>query len=110
MRFYAALFEWTFTAWGADYWLIVTGPDSEPGINGGLLKRRGPGPQDGHPVNAFPCTIAVPRLDEYLGRVEQNGGRIAVPKMAVQGVGWLAYAKDTEGNIFGLMQNDEEAR
>ncbi len=21
------------------------------------------------------------------------------------GIGWLAYAKDTEGNIFGVMQN-----
>jgi hypothetical protein len=110
MRFYTAAFAWTFTAWGGDYWLITTGPDSEPGINGGLLKRRGRGPQDGQPVNAFPCTIAVPDLDEYLARVEQNGGRSAVPKMAVTGVGWLAYAKDTEGNIFGLMQSDSNAR
>jgi len=26
--------------------------------------------------------------------------------MAVPHVGWLAYAKDTEGNIFGVMQSD----
>jgi hypothetical protein len=29
--------------------------------------------------------------------------------MAITGVGWLAYAKDTEGNIFGMMQNDPAA-
>ena len=29
-----------------DYWVIVRGPDSEPGINRGLLARRGPAPPD----------------------------------------------------------------
>lgn len=32
-----------------------------------------------------------------------------VPKTAAPGVGWLAYCKDTEGNIFGLMENDPSA-
>jgi predicted enzyme related to lactoylglutathione lyase len=34
---------------------------------------------------------------------------VAVPKMAIPGVGWLAYCTDTEGNVFGLMQNDPNA-
>jgi predicted enzyme related to lactoylglutathione lyase len=29
--------------------------------------------------------------------------------MPIPGVGWLAYCKDTEGNIFGLMQADPKA-
>jgi predicted enzyme related to lactoylglutathione lyase len=29
--------------------------------------------------------------------------------MAIPGVGWLAYCKDTEGNIFGMMQSDKNA-
>jgi hypothetical protein len=33
----------------------------------------------------------------------------AVPKMPVPGVGWLAYAKDPDGNIFGMMQTDASA-
>ena len=33
-----------------------------------------------------------------------------VPKMAIPGVGWLAYASDTEGNIFGMMQADAAAK
>jgi len=33
-----------------------------------------------------------------------------VPKMPIPGVGWLAYAKDTEGNIFGIMQPDANAK
>ena len=30
-------------------------------------------------------------------------------RIHAQYVGWLAYAKDTEGNIFGMMQNDKVA-
>ena len=45
-----------------------------------------------------------------LSSVEQNGGTIAVPKMAVPGVGWLVYFKDTEGNIIGAMENDPDAK
>jgi predicted enzyme related to lactoylglutathione lyase len=30
--------------------------------------------------------------------------------MAIPGVGWLCYFKDTEGNIFGMMQNDPAAK
>lgn len=28
---------------------------------------------------------------------------------AIPGVGWLAYAKDPEGTIFGMMQSDPSA-
>jgi predicted enzyme related to lactoylglutathione lyase len=30
--------------------------------------------------------------------------------MPIPGVAWLAYGKDTEGNIFGMIQNDPAAR
>jgi predicted enzyme related to lactoylglutathione lyase len=29
--------------------------------------------------------------------------------MPIKGVGWLASCKDTEGNRFGLMQDDKHA-
>lgn len=47
--------------------------------------------------------------DAALNAVTANGGSIAWPKMPIPGVGWLAYFKDTEGNIFGLMQEDPNA-
>ena len=43
-------------------------------------------------------------------RIANEGATVAVPKMPVPGVGWLAYIKDTEGNIFGMMQNDPQAK
>ena len=57
-------------------------------------------------VNAYCCTVQVPGIDEYIAKASSAGGVVAVPKMPIPGVGWLAYFKDTEGNIFGIMQPD----
>ena len=44
-RFYQQVFGWQIRKWDGpvDYWLIMTGPDDEPGINGALMKRSEPG-------------------------------------------------------------------
>ncbi len=111
MKFYSLVFSWTFKKFSGPqpYWTISTGTDG-PGIDGGLLPRRGFAPVDGQPVNAFVCTVEVGSLDTSLAAVEENGGRTVVPKIPVPGVGWLAYCKDTEGNILGLMQPDQSAK
>jgi predicted enzyme related to lactoylglutathione lyase len=110
IRFYQGLFGWEFTKWTGpmDYWLIKTGPDSQPGINGGMVRRQGT--IDGQAVIAYVCTIDVSSVDELLQAIPARGGSIALPKMPIPGIGWLAYAKDTEGNIFGIMQADPAAR
>lgn len=109
-RFYEHAFGWTFQQWGnADYWLINTGPDEQPGINGGLLPRRGDAPAEGQAMNGYVCTLEVADLATALRAVEFAGGSEAVARVPIAGVGWLAYAKDTEGNLFGLMQSDETA-
>jgi predicted enzyme related to lactoylglutathione lyase len=104
IEFYAKTLGWKFTKWDGpmEYWVISTGPKTEPGIDGGLMRRYDP---------AQPCvnTISVEDLDSTVQTVLANGGAIALPKMAVPGVGWLAYCKDLEGYIFGLMQNDPGA-
>ncbi len=58
---------------------------------------------------AYVCTIDVPSVDDVTAKITAHGGTIALPKMAVPQVGWLAYSKDTEGNIFGVMQSDPSA-
>lgn len=116
--FYGALFGWSFQKWdggenwkGGNYWLIQTGPDTQPGINGGLLPRKGPAPADTAGVNAFVITVSVDNLDALLAKVDTIGGGalVCVPKMAVPGIGWLAYVKDPDGNIFGMLQADMNA-
>ena len=110
--FYEALFGWTFTAWGDDgtYRLIKTGSEG-PGIDGGMIRRMGPNPdpQAPTPVVGWCCTCDVEDVDAHVAKAVSLGGVVALPKMAIPGVGWLAYCKDTESNIFGMMQADEAA-
>ena len=111
LAFYRALFGWSAEPWGppGTYWLIRTGAAPEPGIDGGLMMRRGAPPAEGQAVNAFVCTIGVESASKSLARALELGGTEALPLMAIPGVGWLAYAKDPDGNIFGLMQSDPAA-
>src|SRR6478736_3022240 len=60
IAFYRELLGWEFNQWGKEpYWLVKTGEKGTPGIDGGLMPRRGPGPADMQPVNAFVCTVDV---------------------------------------------------
>jgi uncharacterized protein len=103
--FYQAVFGWKFEKWGDEpYWIVSTGEG--PGIDGGLLPRYGAEPADDAPISAFPATIDVPDLDAAVETVLAAGGSIAVPKHYVQGIGHVAFAKDTEKNLFGLLQPD----
>jgi predicted enzyme related to lactoylglutathione lyase len=55
-------------------------------------------------------TIGVASVDDAVSKVQSAGGKVIRPKSAVPDVGWLAYCEDTEGNRFGIMQSDPEAR
>ena len=106
--FYGKLFGWKFDQWGPqNYWLITTGPDSQPGINGGLVPRRGA--IDGSAVTAYVCTVEVESIEAVEETILELGGSTALARQAIPGVGWLFYARETEGNIFGLHQPDPNA-
>ena len=81
MAFYSAIFGWTFQKFAGpmDYWLAITGPNEEPGINGGILPRRDP---------AQPCvnTITVANIDETQAAIEAHGGSCCLPKMALSNI------------------------
>ena len=109
VAFYANVFGWKVTPMPQfDYWLIDTGEGD--GINGGLLKRRGPPPGDMQAVNAFVCSLSVDSVDAYFEKALAAGATVALPKMAIPGVGWQAYIKDPDGNLVGLHQVDRSAK
>ena len=103
IAFYQSVFAWTFQKWEGPmpYWLVQTGTEG-PGIDGGLMPRQQPGQV---PVN----TVDVPSCDDFVRKIEAAGGSVAVPKMAIPGIGWLAYCLDPEGNMFGIMESSPEA-
>jgi predicted enzyme related to lactoylglutathione lyase len=59
--------------------------------------------------NAFVITVDVDNLDASMVKAQGGGAVLCVPKMAIPRVGWLAYFKDPDGNIFGMMQMDGSA-
>lgn len=92
--FYAAVFDWSFEDYGqftgSPYWGIATGPDDEPGINGGLLQRTAPAPAVGQEPNGFVCTVGVGEYDATEQRILAAGGQIAMPKTTL--TGWRGRA------------------
>jgi predicted enzyme related to lactoylglutathione lyase len=105
--FYQDVFGWKFQKCEGgpiEYWLVTTGDDKESGINGGLTR-----PREGQNPGTL-NTIAVPSLDESIKKIEQCGGKIRVPKMAIPKIGWLAYAQDPAGNVFGIIEPDTNAK
>jgi len=117
IAFYEKLFGWEFTTYGGgdfEYWTIKTGESTEPGIDGGLMRRMSdirPGDiPDDTPVIAFVVTVGVDDIDEYLEKALSHGATTALPKGPVPGMGWVAYVKDTEGNMVGLFQQDATAK
>jgi predicted enzyme related to lactoylglutathione lyase len=104
-KFYSKLFGWKIIRMPGpvEYWGIKTVPTDEEGmllrngVNGGMMKRQN---SEHKPVNY----IAVESVDEYSKKIEELGGRVIVPKMAVPGVGWWAMALDPDGNQFAIIE------
>jgi predicted enzyme related to lactoylglutathione lyase len=106
--FYAKAFDWKFRHIAAlDYYVF---DNDGQGIGGGMPRRMGPKAAEGAPVNAYVCSIGVDSLDTSLSRALDAGAGIALPKMAIPGVGWQVYIKDPDGNIVGLHQQDPSAK
>ena len=105
-RFYEDVFAWKVTKidleGGANYWLVDTGEEPAQGINGGMMPRP-------NPEAVTTVMLDVPTVDEYVDKITSGGGTVVVPKFAVPGVGYAAYFRDTEGNVFGIFEDNNEA-
>ena len=103
LAFYREVFGWKIEKWEGptDYWLIATG-EGDAGIDGALT------PRDADTPNTV-VTVDVESVDDAMAKITAAGGRAVTPKIAVPGVGYMAYCEDTEGNRFGLMQADPSA-
>ncbi|HVP91143.1 MAG TPA: VOC family protein [Terriglobales bacterium] len=105
VKFYQTVFGWKAKKWPGpvDYWLVTTGPDDKPGINGGIGRREEP---SDHTSNS----VEVESLDEAVAKVAAAGGKVLEPRMPIPGVGWFAMCLDTEGSRFDVMEPDANAK
>ena len=100
--FYEKVFGWTIKAFpmpaGQEYFGVTAHKKGEPGIDGGLLKRKNAG-------QPFTNYISVASIDATNAIVQVHGGTIALPKQEIgMGMGWIAAFMDTENNLIGLHQ------
>ena len=74
------------------------------------MQREGLSPSKNQVLNNFVCTIGVEDYDLIESNIISSGGKVYTPKMPLPGMAWQGYYYDTEGNIFGIHQPDENAK
>ena len=98
-EFYKEVFNWEINTWGGGeqtYWLVKTGSEDKPGIDGGIMGRE----FDQAVIN----TLETNSLSETTKKIEEAGGKIIHGPNEIPGVGNHAYFADIEGNLFGVLQ------
>ena len=103
--FYAQAFGWQMDQMGEDmgqYVVVTTGDPKEPGgINGGIFASP---PGASKELNAYSCVVGVDNIDQSTQKVKAAGGQVLGDKMDIPTVGTFVRCKDTEGNIFTMLQ------
>lgn len=104
-KFYSALLGWRFESYPEMQYNLITTTnlDGTPAVGGGMGKRMDPSQ---HIVNYF----GVPSIDAAVKKVKSLGGTIVTEKMAVPQMGYLVNCMDTEGNAFGLWEENKKAQ
>ena len=104
--FYESIFGWTVTREerpNGPYYAVKTGNADEPGIDGSFFKK-----EEGW--DKVSNVLSVKDIATIIMKIKEHGGEIVFPKTVINGVGYLAYFKDTEGNTFGMMESDSKAK
>jgi predicted enzyme related to lactoylglutathione lyase len=104
-KFYIGMFGWKFQSFPEmQYDLITTtNLDGTPGVGGGMGKRMDPSQRM---MNYF----GVKSIEAAMKKVKSLGGKLISEKMPVPGMGYLVNCIDTEGNAFGLWEEDPTAK
>jgi len=105
-KFYKDTFGWELQdVTDMDYTIVKTVetddnmmPIELGAINGGMLKR-------GDIVTVPSFSVDVEDIDKTINAIQKAGGTIIKRKTTIGEMGFIAYFKDTEGNILSLWQN-----
>ncbi len=101
-QFYSRVFGWSVSKLEGPipYWLVSTSGEAGA-VGAGIAKRE-------EAWQSVTPTIDVPSADEYAARIEAEGGTVIAPKVLIPGVGYLVSFKDTEGNVFAILESTED--
>jgi predicted enzyme related to lactoylglutathione lyase len=108
--FFEVVLGWRFQKFDMpyEYYRIQAGPDTEPGIDGGIGAVKDAPLSEGKPLTQI--TMPVSNLVEVLSRVVAAGGSIVEQRIPIPGVGWYATCAEPGGLKFGLIEADAAAK
>lgn len=95
----SGLFGWEFESWGEEYMIYKT----PKGVGGGILKA-----EKVEPGKSPYVYVDVDEIEPYLQKALELGAEIDVPKTEIPEVGWYAHIKDSDGNVYGIVQGFPE--
>ena len=104
-KFYSSVFGWKIQdVPGMEYAMVdsvETDESRQPigGTNGGILKR------NPNYAAVTSITITVSDVDKAIQDVINAGGKLVRKKEKFGNIGYVAYVKDTEGNLLGIWQS-----
>jgi predicted enzyme related to lactoylglutathione lyase len=96
--FYREALGWEAAVWSGpqSYWLLTTGPEGNPGINGGIMHR--------HFSQSVINTVGVASIEDTLAKVMAAGGTMVQGPHDIPGIGRHAYCADPDGTLFGVLE------
>ncbi len=112
-KFYSEVFGWGINDMPEMNYTGVTTVETDENmvpkevgaINGGMMAR---GQFEGKPSDTMPTgpviAMEVDSIDDHLKKIAAAGGEVIMEKVSIGGMGFYAYAKDTEGNIIGIWE------
>lgn len=108
--FFEQVLGWRFERFPMpyEYYRILAGPETEPGIDGGIGAVKDAPIAGGNPLTQV--TVPVPNLDIVLSKVKASGGRIVEPRTPIPGIGWYATCAEPGGLRFGVIEADPNAK
>ncbi|WOF17072.1 VOC family protein [Methanoplanus sp. FWC-SCC4] len=103
--FYDHVFKWKAQKYGdMEYWLLTTGNEDEEGIDGAIA------PKKDMITDSVINTVSVLSLDDSIKKVREAGGELMTEKMEIPGIGHHIYCRDTEGNVFGILESIKDPK
>src|SRR5258707_12230945 len=95
--FYGNVFGWRFQKFEGgpiEYWLVTTGDDQEPGINGGVTR-----PREGQNPRTLK-TISFFSLEPKIKKIKRSGGKKFLSKKASPKSRLVGFSGGSGGEVF----------
>ncbi|MFW9849084.1 MAG: VOC family protein [Candidatus Thorarchaeota archaeon] len=102
--FFHQVFGWESKPLTKSAGTLITGENPESGINGYFFERSTV-PSD---FARIIIAVEVDNLEDKIEQVKANAGEMLFGPIDYAGRGRMAYFKDTEGNIVGMLERKKE--